>query len=104
MEPNLVDYHKLPSYANVIYKLNEEYKDLEGQNDSLKKELEFYKSAFKYPHSNSAVFNLLRVKRNGEDVWIDRIKVTQNELKGLDQCEIVRSLLEQLTNFRYRRD
>jgi hypothetical protein len=105
MEPQVIDYyHELPSSAKVIDKLNEEYHRLEKETSFLKKELEFYKSAFKYPHSNSAVFNLRRVKKDGKDLWIDRIKINENELRELDQCDIVKALIEEIVNFRYRRD
>jgi len=95
IEPQLIDYYKdFPFMVNIINNLNNEYNVLEEKNKELIKELKFYKSAFEYPLNNSAIFNLVRVKCNGEDQWIDRVKITEQELKKLDQCNTVKYLLE----------
>ena len=94
-EPKVIDYYnETPECFKTIEKMNNEYNKLENEYDKIKKELEFYKSAFKYPHSNSAIFNLVRVKKDGVDVWIDRIKITEFELRALDQCEKVKYLIK----------
>ena len=72
---------------------NETYHFLIDENEKLKKELNFLESIFQYPLRNTAIFNLVRLKKNGEDVWINRIRVTENELKELDDCEEVRYLI-----------
>lgn len=93
-EPQVISYYQeFPSYCHTIEKLNEEYNDLEEKYEEIKKELEFYKSAFKYPHSNSVVHNLIRVTKNGEPLWIDRIKTYEYDLVKLDQCDNVKYLI-----------
>ena len=95
MEPFIVDYYRdYPLNVDVIEKMNEEHDRLMIENEKLKKELEFVKSIFEYPLRNNAIFNLVRLKKNGEDVWINRIQVSENELKELDDCKEVRYLLK----------
>ena len=95
MEPSIADYYQgFPNGINVIEKMNEEHHLLMDENEKLKKELEFVKSIFNYPLRNNAIFNLVRLKKNGEDVWINRIQVSENELKELDDCDEVRFLLK----------
>jgi hypothetical protein len=95
MEPSIIDYYRdYPLNVDVIEKMNEEHRLLMNENEMLKKELEFVKRIFKYPLRNNAIFNLVRLKKNGKDVWINKIQVSENELKELDDCEEVRYLLE----------
>ena len=54
-----------PSTNKYSAKLNDEYNVLENEYTLLKKELDFYKEAFKYPNNNSMIFNLKKVKKNG---------------------------------------
>ena len=79
----VIDSYTIPSYN-----------ELQDENSRLIKELTFLESAFKYPHNNSVIFNLVRVKKNGEDTWIDKIKISEFELNKLDQCETVKYLLQ----------
>ena len=95
MEPSIIDYYReFPLNINVIEKMNEEYYLLMDENEKLKKELKFVNRIFKFPLRNNVIFNLVRLKKNGEDVWINKIQVSENELKELDDCEEVRYLLK----------
>lgn len=95
MEPKIIDYYQSDlDCMRVIENLNNEYHKLEEKHNKVKEELEFYKSAFKYPHSNSVVYNLLIVKKNGKPVWIDRIKTYEHDLKSFDQCPIIKDLIK----------
>ena len=95
MEPSILDYYQeFPQNIDVIEKMNKEHHLLMDENEKLKKELEFVKSIFNYPLRNNSIFNLVRLKKNGEDVWINRIQVSENELKELDDCDEVRFLLK----------
>lgn len=103
MEPSIVDYYRdFPLMIDVIEKMNEEHQRLMNENETLKKELEFVTSIFEYPLRNNAIFNLVRVKKGGKDVWINKIQVTENELKEFDECEEVRYLLKKC-NPKYER-
>ena len=94
-EPKIIDYYnEIPECYKTIENLNNEYNELQDENSRLIKELTFLESAFKYPHNNSVIFNLVRVKKNGEDTWIDKIKISEFELNKLDQCETVKYLLQ----------
>ena len=94
MEPSIVDYYRdFPVNIDVIEKMNQEYHLLMEENEKLKKELKFVNSIFKYPLRNNAIFNLMRLKKNGEDVWINKIQMSERELKEFDDCEDVRYLL-----------
>lgn len=95
MEPYIHEYYQgQPECMKTIDKLNEEYIDLQNNYDKLKKELDFYKSAFTYPHNSSVIHNLLRVTKNGEPMWIDRIKTYEHDLYQLDQCDTVKYLIK----------
>ena len=81
MEPSMIDYYRqYPLNVDVIEKMNDEYHLLEEENKNLKKELEFINSIFKYPLRNNAIFNLMRLKKNGKDEWVNKIQVTEKEL------------------------
>ena len=62
--------------------LKQENESLRMEIVSLKAELEFQKSIF-MTHPNSAVFNLHVKTKNGQKVWVDKIK-DYWELKDLD--------------------
>ena len=95
MEPSIIDYYRqFPLNVNVIEKMNDEYHLLEEENNNLKKELEFINSIFKYPLRNNAIFNLIRLKKNGKDEWVNKIQVTEKELLEYDDCKDVQYLLK----------
>ena len=79
---------------NQIDDLQEKNKDLQEKNKDLQKELELYKSLFNYPLSNSCIFNLKLVSKNGEKVWTDKTKVTEEFLLQCDQTDEVKELLK----------
>lgn len=94
MEPSIVDYYRdFPVNIDVIEKMNQEHHQLMEENEKLKKELKFVNSIFEYPLRNNAIFNLMRLKKNGEDVWINKIQMSERELKEFDDCEDVRYLI-----------
>jgi hypothetical protein len=94
MEPSIVDYYRdFPVNIDVIEKMNQEHHLLMEENEKLKKELKFVNSIFEYPLRNNAIFNLMRLKKNGEDVWINKIQMSERELKEFDDCEDVRYLI-----------
>lgn len=95
MEPSMIDYYRqFPLNVDVIEKMNDEYHFLEEENKNLKKELEFINSIFKYPLRNNAIFNLMRLKKNGKDEWVNKIQVTEKELLEYDDCKDVQYLLK----------
>tara|TARA_Y100001958_G_C21246653_1_gene577275 strand:- start:3304 stop:3558 length:255 start_codon:yes stop_codon:yes gene_type:complete len=69
---------------------------LQKENQSLKEELQLYKSLFDYPFTNSCIFNLMLVPKDGKQVWIDKIKVTEEFLLQCEQTEAVKELLENI--------
>ena len=91
----MIDYYRqYPLNVDVIEKMNDEYHLLEEENKNLKKELEFINSIFKYPLRNNAIFNLMRLKKNGKDEWVNKIQVTEKELLEYDDCKDVQYLLK----------
>ena len=95
MEPSMIDYYRqYPLNVDVIEIMNDEYHLLEEENKNLKKELEFINSIFKYPLRNNAIFNLMRLKKNGKDEWVNKIQVTEKELLEYDDCKDVQYLLK----------
>ena len=94
-EPNMADYYNtFPIVVNVIQKMNEEHHQLMDENEKLKKEIYFLKSIFEYPLKNNAIFNLVRLKKNGQDVWAVRNGMSERELLEFDDCKEVRYMLE----------
>ena len=94
-ESNIIDYYNtFPQNINVIEKMNEEYHQLMDENTRLKKELEFLNSIFEYPLRNNAIFNLVRLKKSGEDVWAVRNRMSESELLEFDDCEEVRCMIK----------
>ena len=95
MEPSMIDYYRqYPLNVDVIEKMNDEYHLLEEENKNLKKELEFINSIFKYPLRNNAIFNLMRLKKNGKDEWVNKIQVTEKELLEYYDCKDVQYILK----------
>jgi len=93
-EQNIIDYYNtFPQNINVIEKMNEEYHQLIDENMRLKKEVEFLKSIFEYPLRNNAIFNLVHLKKKGEDVWVVRNRMSENELREFDDCEELRYMI-----------
>ena len=72
--------------------LKQENESLRMEIESLKAELEFQKSIFT-SHPNSAVFNLHVKKKNGKNVWVDKI-ADYWELNTLDDDPEVRGWLK----------
>lgn len=94
-EPSIIDYYnQYPHAINVIDKMNDEYEKLIIENEKLKKENEFLSSIFEYPLRNNAIFNLVRLKKKGEDVWVVRNRMSERELLEFDDCKEVRYMLE----------
>lgn len=94
-ESNIIDYYNtFPQNINVIEKMNEEYHQLMDENTRLKKELEFINTIFEYPLRNNAIFNLVRLKKKGEDVWVVRNRMSESELREFDDCEEVRYMIK----------
>lgn len=94
-EPNITDYYNVfPHDVDVIEKMNQEYHQIMDENTRLKKELDFLKSIFEYPLSNNVIFNLVRLKKKGEDVWAVRNRMSERELLEFDDCEEVRYMLQ----------
>jgi hypothetical protein len=95
VEQYIIDYYNtFPHNINVIEKMNDEYQQLVDENTKLKKELEFLKSIFNYPLKDNAIFNLVRLKKKGEDVWAVRNRMSEKELREFDDCEEVRYMLK----------
>lgn len=89
-EQNIIDYYNtFPQNINVIEKMNEECHQLMDENIRLKKEVEFLKGIFEYPLRNNAIFNLVRLKKKGEDVWAVRNRMSESELREFDDCKEV---------------
>ena len=73
--------------GSLYNKYLEENEILKKENETLKEELNLYKSVHK-SHPNSAICNLYIKKKKGKKVWID--KVAQYwDLDQLDQDEDV---------------
>ena len=73
-------------------KLKEENSKLKEENSKLKKEVQFMNKIFS-ENSNECVFNLYRVKKGGEDVWVSKINTRLDELTTFDKCETVEWLI-----------
>ena len=83
-EPNMADYYNtFPDVVNVIQKMNEEHHQLMDENEKLKKEINFLKSIFEYPLKNNAIFNLVRLQKNGQDVWAVRNRMSERNSLNL---------------------
>tara|TARA_B110000285_G_C15131851_1_gene624132 strand:- start:78 stop:425 length:348 start_codon:yes stop_codon:yes gene_type:complete len=102
-EPQVSDYYNTDNIAcfEVIEKMNEECNELlhktlvqEEKMNELQRELDFVNQVFTHPLETSVIFNLVRVKKDGKEIWIDRIKIQENELRDLDQCDTVKYLLD----------
>lgn len=60
--------------------------------NDLEEELEFYKSILK--KNNSCIFNLHIKKKDGKNVWVDKLNATRSELLELDPDEEVTNWLK----------
>ena len=69
-----------------ILKYKNEIKKLKNQNYILNQDIKFYKSIFKN-HFNSVVYNLRIKYKNGERVWIDKLKFNPYEYNDYDEDE-----------------
>jgi|TARA_B110000046_G_C12871607_1_gene346249 hypothetical protein len=58
----------------------------------LEEELEFYKSIL--IKNNSCIFNLYIKKKDGKNVWVDKLNATRSELLELDSDEEVTNWLK----------
>ena len=95
MEPKIIDYYNVfPDIIKMIDKLNSEYEEVQEKNRILQEEIDEYKKIFQYPYNNSMVFNLKQVTKGGKKVWIDKVRILEDELKTLDQCDYVKYLLD----------
>lgn len=63
------------------------------QLEKYKKELELYKSVFK-THKRSVIQNLKIKKKNGKNIWIDKIHTDKTFLKTLDLDEEINEWLK----------
>tara|TARA_B100001175_G_C19046682_1_gene419993 strand:- start:165 stop:431 length:267 start_codon:yes stop_codon:yes gene_type:complete len=80
--------------AGSIYnKLEQEKNKLKNENLKLNSELELYKSLFN-SHRNSVVYNLKIKKKNGKNVWIDRIRDSHEKILELDMDNEVKEWLK----------
>tara|TARA_B100001287_G_C22646748_1_gene513131 strand:- start:185 stop:490 length:306 start_codon:yes stop_codon:yes gene_type:complete len=69
-----------------ILKYKNEIKKIKNQNYILNQDIKFYKSIFKN-HFNSVVYNLRIKYKNGERVWIDKLKFNPYEYNDYDEDE-----------------
>lgn len=69
-----------------ILKYKNEIKKIKNQNYILNQDIKFYKSIFKN-HFNSVVYNLRIKYKNGERVWIDKLKFNPYDYDDYDEDE-----------------
>jgi len=81
------------------HKSNNTIAELQKENDELKKELEFYKSI--KDNYSSLVGNMFVKLKNGEKIWVDRQKITTDEITQLDKDKEVLQWLEEIQTVRY---
>ena len=62
------------------------------ENKKLKEEIIFFNKIFVF--YDSIVYNMIIKYKNGEKVWIDKQKITKQELLELDQDEDIKKLIE----------
>ena len=85
---------------NSAHKYNNTITELQKENAELKKELEFYKSI--KSHYSSLVGNMFVKLKNGEKIWVDRQKITTDEITQLDKDKEVLQWLEEIQTVRYK--
>lgn len=62
------------------------------ENKKLKEEIIFFNKIFVF--YDSMVYNMIIKYKNGEKVWIDKQKITKQQLLELDQDEDIKKLIE----------
>jgi hypothetical protein len=62
------------------------------ENKKLKEEIIFFNKIFVF--YDSIVYNMIIKYKNGEKVWIDKQKITKQQLLELDQDEDIKKLIE----------
>lgn len=82
-----------------ITKLQQDNKELLDKNNELQKELDFRKQIHTF--YGSLVGNMYIKKKNGENIWIDRLRLPNSELLELDKDEDVVQWLEDI-NIKYK--
>jgi hypothetical protein len=68
------------------------------ENKKLKQEILFFNEIFKF--YDSLIYNMKIKYKNGKKTWIDIQKITEKELKELDQDEEILKLIEE-RNLKY---
>lgn len=74
---------------------------LQKENERLKKELDFMNTLFNGEHNSALIYQIERVTKNGEPVWINTHTITIKELKELEQTEEVEALIKDKSYSRY---
>lgn len=69
-----------------ILKYKNEILKIKNQNYILNEDIKFYKSIFKN-HFNSVVYNLRIKYKNGQRVWIDKLKFNPHDYDDYDEDE-----------------
>jgi len=72
---------------------DKKYEYLLRDNIKLENELNFYKSIFK-THPGSVLFNLRIKLKDGDKVWIDKIRCDRNELLELERDDEIDEWLQ----------
>ncbi len=74
---------------------------LQKENERLKKELDFMNTLFNGEHNSALIYQIERVTKNGEPMWINSHMITIKELKELEQTEEVEALIKDKSYSRY---
>ena len=78
--------------------LDHENRILKEENKILKEELDFYKQIFEFPLA--LVYQMAIKTKSNKKVWINKQKITIEELLELDQDEEIKKLISE-KNTRY---
>jgi len=62
------------------------------ENKKLKEEIIFFNKIFVF--YDSMIYNMMIKYKNGEKVWIDKQKITKQQLLELDQDQDIKKLIE----------
>jgi len=81
----------IPQVENL--RLHKEISELRKIKIELEEELNFHKSIFR-SHRGSVIFNLYKKKKDGKDIWIDKIRCNQGDLLELDRDEDIEEWLK----------
>ena len=71
------------------------------ENERLKKELEFMNTLFNGEYNSALIYQIERVTKNGEPVWINTHTITIKQLEEFDQTEQVEALMKDKSYTRY---